>query len=80
MTYRGKVKGGVIVLDGNVRLPEGMDVQVESTAPGNGTVEKQTALRDDLLRLAGSCEGLPPDLARNHDHYLYGVPKRKEGE
>jgi hypothetical protein len=25
--------------------------------------------------MAGSVEGLPPDMARNHDHYLYGTPK-----
>ena len=29
-----------------------------------------------LLRVAGTAEGLPPDLAENHDHYLYGTPKR----
>ena len=31
---------------------------------------------DFLLRLAGTAEGLPPDLAENHDHYLYGMPRR----
>ena len=33
---------------------------------------------DFLLRIAGTAEGLPPDLARNHDHYLYGAPRRSE--
>ena len=32
---------------------------------------------DALLEFAGKAEGLPPDLAENHDHYLYGTPKRK---
>lgn len=31
---------------------------------------------DFLLRLAGTAEGLPADLAENHDHYLYGMPRR----
>ena len=31
---------------------------------------------DFVLRVAGTAEGLPPDLAENHDHYLYGTPKR----
>ena len=31
---------------------------------------------DFLLRLAGTAEGLPPDLAENHDHYLHGAPKK----
>ena len=32
-----------------------------------------------LLRLAGAAHGLPPDLAENHDFYLYGAPKRSGG-
>jgi hypothetical protein len=32
---------------------------------------------DALLEFAGTAEGLPPDLAENHDHYLHGTPKRK---
>jgi hypothetical protein len=26
---------------------------------------------------AGKAEGLPSDLAENHDHYLHGAPRRK---
>ena len=29
-----------------------------------------------LLEVAGTAEGLPPDLAHNHDHYLHGAPRR----
>ncbi|MCX6909595.1 MAG: hypothetical protein NTY01_16340 [Verrucomicrobia bacterium] len=29
-----------------------------------------------LLEVAGTVEGLPPDYAENHDHYIHGVPKR----
>jgi hypothetical protein len=29
-----------------------------------------------LLEVAGTAEGLPPDFAENHDHYLHGAPKR----
>ncbi len=29
-----------------------------------------------LLQMAGIVEGLPEDLAVNHDHYLYGTPRR----
>jgi len=29
-----------------------------------------------LLELAGTAQGLPPDLADNHDQYLYGTPMR----
>lgn len=29
-----------------------------------------------LLQMAGTVDGLPADLAENHDHYLYGTPRR----
>lgn len=29
-----------------------------------------------LLEVAGTAEGLPQDMAQNHDHYLHGTPKR----
>jgi hypothetical protein len=29
-----------------------------------------------LLKVAGTVEGLPPDYAENHDHYLHGLPRR----
>ena len=31
---------------------------------------------DALLEIAGTAEGLPPDFAENHDHYLHGAPKQ----
>ena len=30
---------------------------------------------DALAEFVGAFEGLPADLARNHDHYLHGTPK-----
>lgn len=41
-----------------------------AAAPGEKTVWKS------LLELAGTAEGLPPDFAEQHDHYLHGTPKR----
>ena len=29
-----------------------------------------------LLEIAGAVEGLPPDYAENHDHYLHGRPRQ----
>jgi hypothetical protein len=29
-----------------------------------------------LMKFAGVLKGLPSDLARNHDHYLYGTPRK----
>jgi hypothetical protein len=75
MTYKGKVQQGVIVLDENVRLPEGTLVTV---AP---VVEPPRSLDEDAIyRLAELAvpTGIP-DLARNIDHYLYGHPRQNGG-
>jgi hypothetical protein len=37
------------------------------------------SLREMLLSFAGAANGLPADMAHNHDHYLYGVPKKTDG-
>lgn len=83
MTVIGTVQNGQIILPPGVALPEGAEVSVEvhnavtpgsSLAPDPANAKTDTGRR--LLKLAGTCEGLPVDLSANVDHYLYGVPKR----
>jgi hypothetical protein len=71
MVYRGRVHNGVVVLEGDVQLPDGMFVTVEAPIAG------QSPDRDDALyRLADLAVSTGiPDLALNIDHYLYGHPK-----
>ena len=77
MTYRGHVEKGVVVLDDPVVLPEGLQVSVEPTEAGEPAIDEEgLTLGQKLLRHAGKAVGLPADLAENHDHYLYGTPKR----
>jgi hypothetical protein len=79
MTVRGHVKNGVVVLEPGTALPEGAEVRLEITASQERQVELDEngrTLGQKLLRYAGKAVGLPPDAARNHDHYLYGTPKR----
>jgi hypothetical protein len=71
MEYRGKVKNGVVVLEDGA-LPEGTCVRV---APLENGPEGET-LGQRLLKFAGTAKGLPSDMARNHDHYLHGRPKK----
>jgi hypothetical protein len=78
MTYRGHVKNGQITLDEPVELPEWAAVNVDLVAvetAENG--QEHPTIWEKLLKLAGTVEGLPSDLAKNHDHYLYGVPKKE---
>lgn len=76
MTYRGKVQGGVIVLEKPSVLAEGTEVTVRPVADPPTGEDNDNSLSDSLLKLAGRAKGLPTDAARNHDHYLYGTPKR----
>jgi hypothetical protein len=72
MTYRGRVQDGAVVLDEPARLPEGAEVEVKV-----GTEQaRRPTLGEKLLKYAGMFKDLPPDLARNHDHYLHGTPKK----
>ncbi|MBN1489194.1 MAG: hypothetical protein JXA69_04690 [Phycisphaerae bacterium] len=70
MTYRGTVKNGVVVLGSDARIPDGTEVLVEPAGVR------------PLMDLARLAEGFPDDPdwpadgAKEHDHYLYGTPKR----
>jgi hypothetical protein len=78
MGYNGHVKNGIVVLDDPVQLPEGAKVRVEILESGEEVLvdEDGQTLGQKLLKHAGKAVGLPPDAARNHDHYLYGTPKK----
>ena len=79
MTYRGHVCNGRIELENDVRLPEGAAVDVtlsERQAASKEDTDIPT-LYEELRDVIGSVPGLPEDLSINHDHYLYGIPKRE---
>lgn len=72
MTYKGRVKNGTIVLDPPADLPEGTEVWVEPVAEEDSL----ESLRRGLRELSGIIKDMPPDMARNHDHYIHGTPKK----
>jgi hypothetical protein len=77
MTYRGYVRNGAVVLDPPADLPEGVEVEVhvvgnDREPPGDDT----PTLYEQLKGVIGIADGLPSDLARHHDHYLHGQPKK----
>jgi hypothetical protein len=69
MTYTGKVKNGVIILDGEACLADGTEVRVEPIRTPSCT------LGERLMKYAGQARDLPPDMAERHDHYLHGQPR-----
>jgi len=78
MTLHGHIHNGVIVLDEKVPLPEGAAVQVQVIVPPQVTTDGKElpTLAETLKDFIGVLEDLPEDAATNHDHYLYGTPKK----
>ena len=72
MTYKGKVRNGVVVLESGAGLPEGAEVVVEPVVER----DEYASLREGLLKFAGAVKDFPADMARNHDHYIHGTPKK----
>lgn len=70
MTLNGHVLNGTIVLDPPTSLPEGARLRIEVISAESPT------LLERLARVAGRAQHLPPDAAEQHDHYLYGTPKK----
>lgn len=79
MIYYGHVKNGVVILEDAPVLPEGTSarVEIEDTAADTPPPDEHgQTLGQKLMKYAGKAVDLPDDAARNHDHYLYGTPKR----
>ena len=72
IAYRGRVRDGVVVLDGDAKMPEGTELRVEPMK------------ERPLIDLVDVAEGVPHDPewpadgAAGHDHYLYGTAKRDQ--
>ncbi len=69
------------IFDGKVLRPE-ESVNLETNVRYLITIERQEkigqqSLWDTLSEFSGKVEG-PEDWSKEHDHYLYGVPKREE--
>jgi hypothetical protein len=70
MEIEGTVQNGVVVLESASVLPDGTRVKVTAPDPVAPT---HYHLFHDVI---GQAEGLPEDLAKNHNHYIRGGPKQ----
>ncbi len=76
--FRARFDGKVLVPEEPVDLPVGrsLGMSVEETpAPSDHTALAKLADWVESLPPVGD-DDLPTDLAAQHDHYLYGHPKR----
>ncbi len=63
--------GRVIVPDEPLNLPSGERLRVEIER-----VDDSSGSFSDLKQFAADLPDAPSDLASQHDHYLYGIPKQ----
>ena len=80
MTYRGRMKNGVVVLDDPADIPDGAPVSVrllKGRASSGGKANPRRTVYERYKGCIGLAKDMPPDFSVNHDHYLYGTPKRK---
>ena len=75
-SYMGTVRGGVVVFEEDPPpLPDGTKVRIKRVEVE--TEESKTRTLAELFKtVAGKAQGLPSDLAAQHDHYFHGLPKR----
>jgi hypothetical protein len=85
MGYRGHIKNGAVEFEEPVALPEGAEVEVTPKVEGTGEkpvedlaqVEGEIpTLHERFGHLIGIGNGLPKDMAENHDLYIHGAPKK----
>jgi hypothetical protein len=74
MNFTATIINDVIQLPAGMHFPDGTSVVIEPLiAPVRS---EKNSLSRSLLEFAGIADDLPPDLARNLDHYLHGQPKQ----
>lgn len=75
MEIEGTIPKGTVVLDDAADIPDGTRVRVVVPDPPD-PASAASPLGRVLLKYAGKAQGLPADMAAQHDHYLHGTPKR----
>jgi hypothetical protein len=80
MSLEGHIENGVVVFDQPVSLPDGTPVRVEvlpaTPCEDQAAAERAGHFLNHYSSVIGTVTDLPPDAALNHDHYLYGMPKK----
>jgi hypothetical protein len=78
-TYTGEVRNGVVVFEGSApAVPSGTKVRIELIEPIETELDSTPTLAERYASIIGIVEGLPADMAEEHDHYIHGTPRRSE--
>ena len=65
------------VMNDTIKLPEGVHLEDETEVIILPQPKKRPTFAERYKDFIGCIKDAPPDLADNHDHYLYGTPKHK---
>jgi hypothetical protein len=57
-------------------MSEGQAETANGHPPEQGPPYRPRSIADRWRDIIGILDGLPPDFAKNHDHYIHGTPKR----
>jgi hypothetical protein len=76
MTLRAHFDGKVLVPDEPVNLPVNCALEVQVTSVGPPSTAGKSLVRLLALARRFPVTDRPADGAAQHDHYLYGLPKR----
>jgi hypothetical protein len=60
-----------------IKLPEGVHLEDGTQVLILPQPRVRQTLAERWAKYIGCVKDAPPDLADNHDHYLYGSPRRK---
>jgi len=74
MTIQAIIKEGKVVPTEPLSFADGTKVTI---TPLELEDQEPTNVAELLQKFVGVIDNLPSDLSTNHDHYLYGVPKKK---
>lgn len=76
MTFRGTIQDGKVLVRGDVDLPDGTPVDIRPLKKSRASRSKQGRAQGLLALTRFSVRTGIRDLAEQHDHYIYGTPKR----
>ena len=87
MEFTGRFKKGRVEFDEPITLPEGTPVTISlqdlpeerkdgMESPDARAPAETSTLYDRLKHVIGTVKDLPPDFARNHDHYIHGSARK----
>jgi hypothetical protein len=77
ITVKARFDGRVLVPHSPLNLPAGCEVEISLTPPAPPvSPERPLTALAEIAYLFPDNPDYPPDAAAQHDHYLYGLPKR----